>query len=227
MVDKSAKIETSDRLNRNLALLQAGAKITIDIATPAGQKSKFVTTFVGYLPKQYVLIQFPDSGKLGNFSQYFTQGTALTVRGLIEGHEGAVVAFISSIKQTLHIPSRLIVLTFPQSVSLQNLRTSIRIDTDIASKVKMDNEYWQSSITDISVTGCQLLVSNGEKLLLSKEKQIEITIDDYEGLNNINLSADICTMKQLGNGVSLGLRFVDKSKDSVTKLIHHAVTLEG
>ena len=129
MAEKPSRVETSSRLRRNLALLNAGTPVTIDIATPAGQKAKFRTTFIGYLPKQYVLIQFPEASKLGKFSHYITQGAGITVRGLIEGHEGAVVAFISTVKQTLQIPSRIMVLDFPHTVTLQNLRSSVRIDT--------------------------------------------------------------------------------------------------
>ena len=117
MSDNSIKMETVGRLNRNLALLNPGATITLDMSTPAGQRGKFRSNFIGYLPKKYVLVQSPDSSKLGDFSQYITHGMGVTVRGLIEGHEGAVVAFVSNIRQTIQIPSRIIVLEFPREVS--------------------------------------------------------------------------------------------------------------
>lgn len=216
----------AERLNRNLGLLQAGAKITIDISTPAGQKSKHRTTFIGYLPKQYVLIQYPDASKLGSFAQYLKQGAGVTVRGLIEGHEGAVVAFLSSVTQTLQIPSRILVLEFPKSVSLQSLRSSMRIDTNILTKVKVANEYWQSSMMDVSISGCHVFISEGEKLVLAKDKQVELVIEDFQGLSNLTFKAEVCNNKQVANGISLGLKFSPESKDSVTKLLHHAVTLE-
>ena len=129
MSGNSMKMETIGRLNRNLALLNPGAIVTLDMSTPAGQRGKFRSSFIGYMPKNYVLVQYPDSSKLGSFSQYIAQGMGVTVRGLIEGHEGAVVAFVSNVKQTIQIPSRIIVLEFPREVSLQNLRSSMRIDT--------------------------------------------------------------------------------------------------
>lgn len=224
MGDKTAKIDSAARLNRNLALLQAGAKITIDITTPAGQKNKFITTLIGYLPKQYVLVQFPDSSKLGNFAQYLNQGTAVTVRGLIEGHEGSVVAFVSSIKQTIQLPSKIIVLDFPRTVSLQSLRSSIRIDTEIFCKIKMANELWDSTIRDVSINGCQLFVENAEQLLLSKEKSTTIVIDKFQTLSNLNLEAVICTIKPSGSGIAMGLQFDESSKEQVIKLLHNTVT---
>lgn len=225
MSDNAIKVETVGRLNRNLALLNPGAIVTLDMSTPAGQRGKFRSTFIGYMPKNYVLVQYPDSSKLGSFSQHITQGMGVTVRGLIEGHEGAVVAFVSNVKQTIQIPSRIIVLEFPREVSLQNLRSSMRIDTFIKAKIKVKDEYWGSVISDISVTGCQLMINNGEKLTLTDDQPVEIIIEDFQGLRNLKLTAEICNSKTQVDGVMLGVKFDESSKIEVTKLLQHAVIL--
>ncbi len=226
MSSTPVKIEIASRLNRNLGLMQAGSIVTIDITTPAGQKGKFRSVFVGYLPKKYVLIQFPDPSKVGNFSQFITQGARVTVRGLIEGQEGSVAAFFSSIKQTLQIPSKLIVLDFPKDLSMQSLRKSIRIDTDILSKVRIEKNFWQAMVTDISLNGCQLLIENGQEISLIKDKSIDIAVEDYLGLKDVKLAGQICSIKPVVNGVSLGVKFNETSKSSVVKLLHHVVTIE-
>lgn len=224
MAEKPSNIDIAARLDRNLALLHAGSLITIDVATPAGQRGKFRTTFIGYLPKKYVLIQFPEANKLGKFSQHLTQGASVTVRGLIEGHEGAVLAFVSSIKQTLQMPSRIIVLDFPRTVGLQNLRSSIRIETDINAKVKIDQNYWQTTITNLSINGCQLNIVNGEKLVLSEKKAIEIVIEDEQGGNNFKLNGAVCNLKQQIDGLSFGVKFDEKSNDQVSQLLLTTIT---
>lgn len=226
MAEQAAKMHVANQLNKNLALLQCGATVTIDISTPAGQKGKFRTIFIGYLPKKYVLVQFPDSNKLGNFAQYVTQGTGVTVRGLIEGHEGAVVAFISTIKQTLQIPSRILVLEFPQNVGLQNLRSSVRIDTQIQAKVKINNEYWKATIANMSINGCQLDIVNGEKLVLAEDKSIEIVVEDFQASGNVKLSATICNLKQQVEGVFFGVKFDEDSKQQVSELLHFSLISE-
>ncbi len=227
MAQKNTQIDISSRLNRNLGLLHAGAMVTIDIVTPAGQKSKFRTTFIGYLPKQYVLVQFPDANKLGNFSKHIVQGNTITVRGLIEGHEGVIVAFVTKIKQTIQMPSRIMVLSFPQTVTLQNLRSSVRIDTQIVAKIKIDDTYWQTTINNLSINGCHLHINNGEKLILAENKKIEIIVEDFQGASDIKLDADICNIKQLNSGLSFGVKFHETSKVQVTNLLHYAVTLEN
>ncbi|MFT6918630.1 MAG: hypothetical protein ACJA2G_001249 [Cognaticolwellia sp.] len=62
-----------ERLSRNLVLLNPGAIVTLDMTTPSGQRGKFRSVFIGYMPKKYVLVQFLDSSKLGGFEQYVTQ----------------------------------------------------------------------------------------------------------------------------------------------------------
>tara|TARA_R110000744_G_scaffold64250_6_gene132178 strand:- start:374 stop:1057 length:684 start_codon:yes stop_codon:yes gene_type:complete len=227
MPDTSARIETVARLNNNLALLHPGAVVTLDMSTPAGQRGKFRSTFIGYLQKHYVLVQYPDSSKMGTFAQYIVPGMGVTVRGLIEGHEGAVVAFISNLKQSIQIPSRILVLEFPREVSLQNLRSSMRIETYIKAKTKIKDEYWGSIISDISVSGCKLMITNGEKLTLTDDKPVEIIIEDFQSLKNLKLEAEICNSKIQAGGVLLGVKFSDSSKSEVTKLLQEAVILSG
>ena len=223
MAEQAVLIDPSKSSARNLAFLKAGAPITIDISTPAGQKRKFNTFFIGYLPKKYVLIEFPETTKLGNFSQYIGQGTVITVRGLIEGRDGAAVAFISSVRQTLQIPSRIMVLDIPTSVKLQQLRSSVRIDTRILAKVRIDDVYWQTTMTNISVDGGQLDIINGEKLVLAEDKIVDIVVETSEGENNLKLNAIVCNIKQQVDGLSFGVKFNQVNKQQVIELLYQAL----
>ncbi|MFT5634603.1 MAG: c-di-GMP-binding flagellar brake protein YcgR [Cognaticolwellia sp.] len=227
MPDNSTKMETVGLLNNNLTLLPPGSVVTLDMTTPAGQRGKFRSTFIGYLQKNYVLVQYPDSSKIGNYAQYIAPGMGVTVRGLIEGHEGAVVAFVSNVKQSIQIPSRILVLEFPREVSLQKLRTSMRIETHIKAKTKIKDEYWSSVISDISISGCKLMINNGEKLTLNDDKPLEIIIEDFQSLKNIKLEAEICNSKIQIGGVILGAKFSESCEIEVTKLLQEAVIILG
>jgi hypothetical protein len=68
------------------------------------------------------------------------------------------------VKQSIQIPSRILVLAFPRVVILQKLRASMHIETHIKAKTKINDEYWSSVISDIFVSGCKLMINNGEKL---------------------------------------------------------------
>lgn len=226
MATTPVEIETAERLNRNLSLLQAGANVTIDINTPAGKKGKFRTCFVGYLPKNYILIQYPEAKKLGAFSQYINPGLNVTIRGLIEAHEGAVVAFVTTVRQTLQIPSRLIVLEFPHKVTLQKLRSNVRIDTNLKVKVGVGGDYFSAHFSDLSVSGSQILVHNSPSLMMSNDKEIEVIIGDFNERDTLKLNGIIRNVKKQGNDVSLGVHFSDALKGDILELIEHILTLE-
>jgi c-di-GMP-binding flagellar brake protein YcgR len=227
VTNKIKTIDIKENPKINLNLLQAGAVVTIEINTPAGQRGKFRTSFVGFLPKQYVLVQTPSPERLGRMALHIKQGTNVTVRGLVEGHRGAVVAFTSQIKQTVQMPSRLIVLDFPEQVILQSLRHSIRIDIEIDAIVTVNKERWKASISDISISGCLLFVHNGEKLVLTNDSEIEIVIEQFMNLYELTFKAIICNVKPMASGISLGVKFVDESKADVKKLLLTAITSEG
>lgn len=222
-MSKLIQIETSERLNRNLSLLQPGSAITMDITTPAGKKGKFRSVFVGYVPKNYILIQFPDVTKLGSFGQYIKQGLAVTIRGLIESNEGAVVAFVTSVRQTLQIPSKLIVLEFPHKVTLQKLRSNTRIDTNIEAKIGVGGKYFNALINDLSISGSQIIVHNVETLMMANDKPIDVVIENYHAGDNLKLNGTIRNVKKQMNDVSLGVHFADDMKDKVLKLIEHSL----
>jgi len=223
----SVEVDTGDRLRQDIALLHAGSTISIELSTPTGQRAKFRTTFIGYLPKQYLLVQFPVSNKLGRYSEYIKQGASVTIRGLIEGHEGAVLAFVANIKQTLQIPSRIMVLEFPHSVTLQHLRSSIRIDTKINTKVKIDQGYWQAIITNLSISGGQLNIINGDELVLAENKVIVVIVENSQGDGKIKLNAVICNLKKQSDGLAFGVKFKDESKAQVIELLHLVITDES
>ncbi|MGJ8690841.1 MAG: flagellar brake domain-containing protein [Thalassotalea sp.] len=227
MANDPVQIETTERLNRNLSLLQAGATVTIDIATPAGKKAKFRTIFVGYVPKNYILIQFPEASKLGSFSQYLKQGLTVTVRGLIESSEGAVVAFISNVRQTIQIPSKLLVLEFPYKVSLQKLRSNIRVDTNLKAKIGVGKDYFNAHINNLSISGGQIIVHNAQALMMANDKPIEVIIENFDGGDNLKLQGLIRNVKKQGNDVSLGIHFGEEIKESVLKLIEHTIAADS
>jgi hypothetical protein len=119
------------------------------------------------------------------------------------------------------------VLEFPHTVTLQHLRSSVRIDTNINAKVKIDKNYWKTAITNLSVNGGQLTIDNGDKLVLTENKAVEIVIENNDGTGNIKLSAVICNLKKQINGLAFGVKFSDDSKSQVIELMHLAITDEN
>jgi hypothetical protein len=115
------------------------------------------------------------------------------------------------------------VLDIPNNVTLQPLRSSIRIETNIKTKIRIDDAYWQATMTNLSIEGGQLDIVNGEKLVLAEDKVIEIIVETNTGNNNIKLSAIICNVKQQVDGLSFGVKFNKVSKKQVIDLLYIAL----
>ncbi len=218
------QITSKDGLSKEFKYLLAGTSVNIDIITPVGKKGRFKTTFIGYLPEEYILIQFPESHKLGSFSQYIKQGLQITVRGLVEGHEASVIAFISSIKQTLSQPSNIMVLDFPKSMVIHNLRSTKRVLTDLPMKICTTPDHLSGTLTDVSLAGCQLELEQQKKGLDEGEEiVIEVAENEQE---TIRVKARICNVKPSDDGTALGCQFLNEQETEIEKIVHMALMAE-
>lgn len=223
------QVSTKEGLSSEFKFLLAGTPINIDIVTPAGQKGRFRTVFIGYLPEQYILIQFPDAGKLGNYAQYIVKDVQITVRGLVEGHEASVIAFQSSIMQTLNTPSKIMVLKFPDRMVIHNLRATKRVQTELATKVTIlsnDNEDFSAVMTDISLTGCHIATSEGGFGDLEEDMIISLAVDTTDEAP-LEVNAKVCNLKSLDAGVEFGCQFEAEQDIAIQKMLHMALLSEN
>ena len=220
----SLQVNTGTRSNKDLALLQAGSTVFIEISTPTGQKVQLRSIFIGYLPQEYILLKFPEVKKLDEMSHYIKEGSSITVRGLIEGQEGAVLGFVTTIKQTLLIPSKILLLELPKKFTLQYLLSSIRIDTKIKATVKIDQDHLSAMITNLSITGGQLTVDSEDRILLPENKTIEIVASGDENSEGITLNAVICNIRNKTNSLSFGVKFNEEHKAEVVQLMSLAMS---
>jgi hypothetical protein len=102
----------------------------------------------------------------------------------------------------------------------------MRIDTNIVAKVKVKKDYWKALMINISINGCQLIVNNGESLAFIKDEKVDVIVENFQGLKNVNLIANVRSTKAQPGGISLGVEFCETSKECITQLIQHAVIME-
>ena len=225
-MQEKKQIEIDSELDFNLRLLPAGSIIVLEVSTPTGQKKKIHSTFIGYQPKQYILIQYPDPKKLGHFSDYIKVGATVTIRGLHEGLKFAIVAFTAALKQTLLQPSKIIVLEFPKEIRVLYLRNGIRLQTEIEATVEFDNNNYPAQITNLSPSGCQLIISSEEPPKLANDTEIEITVAKNKEQEGFSVKACVCNSKNVLTGLSFGVRFIENSLPEIKTLLYLALFTE-
>ena len=197
--------------------------VIVELMTPAGQKIKFKSCFVGFMPGKFVLIQAPDLNKNRKLANMLQDSVKCTLRGLSEGQEGAVVAFNSSIKSSIRVPGQMLVLQMPDTVVIQPLRKVNRIDTNIEVSIQIDKYLWQGSIENLSAHGCLLSFIKTQEINIEQNHQVELTITDSQYSDVEELSATICNIKNLQQTVSIGVEFCEQSKRSATSLLNQVL----
>lgn len=220
------EIEKELKLELDLRLIPAGSSVVLEIFTPTGLSRKVHSTFIGYLSKQYVLIQYPDSKKLGHYGNFIKMGGVITVRGLHEGHKFAIVAFTTQVKQTLLQPSKIIVLEFPKEVRVLYLRNGIRLKTEIKATMEFEKNNYAAKVTDLSLCGCQLIINSKEPPTLVNEAEIEVTIAKDKEQESFTVRAFVCNFKQLPTGLSIGVRFIENNLPEIESLLYLSLSNE-
>ena len=209
--------------NKQLSQLPPGSIVVVEVSTPAGQRTKFKSHFIGFYPKKFVLIQMPDLSKNRKLASFLHDKTKCTVRGLSEGQAGLVIAFNSVIKHTIKMPAPMLVMQLPAKVALQSLRKVSRIDTEISINIQIDKYYWQGQLLNLSALGCLISFTKTQEIDISDSKSVKITIADSNYHCEGEFIADICNVKTSQQTVELGVAFVEQSKKAATRLLNQVL----
>ncbi|MEZ9540030.1 PilZ domain-containing protein [Shewanella sp. 10N.286.51.B8] len=192
-------------------------------------KPLFKLIGIGYLPQQYLFIQYPNADKIGKFCQFFVKDVPVTVRGLIEGHEASVIAFQATIKQTLSTPVKMLVLNFPDIMVIHNLRSAKRVLTELPCKVTFKDQQLEATMTDVRLSDCHINIINGGLDTLAASSTITVTINDDDNEDKeacLSVTCKICNLKPFVRGVEFGGEFEADQASIIESIIHMALLSE-
>ncbi|MCJ8275088.1 MAG: flagellar brake protein [Psychrosphaera sp.] len=206
-------------INVTLSKIAAGSQVVVDIRTPAGQQTKFKTTYIGFLPSRFILLQMPDLSKHSKLPGFVKDKISCTVRGLIEGHEGAVVAFISNITSATQTPSKMLVLSIPSQLQLQHLRKLARIDTYINIVIKVNEHHFSGVILNLSARGALLTFDKVAELILKEGENLDVSVVDKKFGKIEDFKGKVCNVKKQVRSLEVGLSFVERSGEIISQLI--------
>lgn len=217
----------TEEVNDTLVKLEPSSSVVIELATPAGQKAKFKVQYIGFLPEHFILLQHPDPIKHPKFAHYLQKCSSCTVRAVIEGHEGMIIAFQTKIKSIATTPTRMVVLAVPVKMAVQHLRKVTRVDTDLSVEAKLKHNFFSGSMLNISPKGCMLhLRGIPDSVALKEADEMEIKVDDERFAKPTKVTGQLCNVKTLNLGHNIGIKFDDRSRDTVMTLINQVLFKE-
>lgn len=206
-------------VSQSLAKLVPGSQVFVDIRTPAGQNTKFKTTYIGLLPGRFILLQMPDLSKQPKLPGFIQDKAACTIRGLIEGHEGAVLAFVSKFSGTIVSPTKMLVLAVPQELQLQQLRKVSRIETHINITTQIKNHPWSGIILDLTAQGCLLTFDKVPELQIDDKELLSLEVIDKNFGKLEPIIGIVCNVKKQVRTIEVGIEFDGKCAQTVNQVL--------
>jgi len=208
-----------EEVTKSLSMLISGSSIIVELSILSTKKVKFKSVFVGFLPNQFILIQLPNLGKDSELTTYIKQGVACTIRSLVEGKEGSVIAFITSIEQIIKIPTKMLVLNIPKQVALQNLRKRTRIETQLNFETVINENTIKGILVNISIDGCLLKILLDQKLNRVEGDKISFSIPDKSFEAFTSVEGEICNVRTTSKFHEVGVKFEAGSSELIKNLL--------
>jgi len=189
-----------------ISQLPTGSTVDIEVVMPAGSK-RSKTEFVGYMSRQYIILNYPSAQRLGAALDYVKEGTYVVVRAVLEQGDGQIIAFKSMIKAVTTHPTKLIFLFLPRVVQSYQLREQVRIPTLIPAVFQTSDHSEIGVIKDISLSGLQFDLHCDDVCPNTdlKERDCEILLEGKQN-QQFKFNGEICRVKQKEGLVMLGIK---------------------
>jgi hypothetical protein len=127
-----------------------GTEIQLEID---GVASRLQTQLIGIDTDRILIVKTPTMSQIGGINVKLFAGNRVIVRYVFEG---VVYGFETAIVEAISSPLRLLFLAYPKLVTARSIRSNPRVNTSLPAKLKAGETGTDGTVTDISISGCQL-----------------------------------------------------------------------
>ena len=186
------------------------APLAIDLGCPLfiqckGQKDRFKSRLIGFLPGEYLIIATPNVPGIRNI---LATHEGVLVRYI---HQGEVFGFRSDVIGTITAPFSLTFLACPVRVERINLRKAPRIDCHIPATLTAGKQSFSGMILDISIAGCRFSTRSADCGTFQAAMGTAVTLAflqlGKEG--EVVVRGTVKNLRQDGQRLNLGILFKD------------------
>jgi len=182
------------------------------------------SSFVGFEPNRYVIIRNPPSCRETNLAKKYYIGSKLIIKYQFNGN---VVGFTSKIVDSLHYPSHLLFVSYPETIETYNLRSYPRYDCLFKATINTKFGSFTGLIKNISIGGCFFVcdMDNDNTIdpMQLKESNVTITID-LQSMGKVTCQAHVANLHIDVKNISCGIQFDELDqpyKETLTNYIEH------
>lgn len=186
------------------------APLAIDLGCPLflqckGQKDRFKSRLIGFLPGQYLIIATPNVPGIRNL---LATHEGVLVRYI---HQGEVFGFRADVIGTITAPFALTFLACPVRVERINLRKAPRIDCHIPATLSAGKMSVSGMILDISIAGCRFSSRSADRETFSAALEAPVTLSflSLGKADEVVVQGTVKNLRQDGQRMNLGVLFKD------------------
>jgi hypothetical protein len=150
-----------------------GTEIQLEID---GVASRLQTQLIGIDTDRILIVKTPTMSQIGGISVKLFAGNRVIVRYVFEG---VVYGFETAIVEAITSPLRLLFLAYPKLVTARSIRSTPRVNTSLPARLKAGETGADGTITDISISGCQLEIRRDhlpEAAKLEVDSDVDLTL---------------------------------------------------
>jgi CheY-like chemotaxis protein len=214
IVDEMTKYNWSniESLERNVTKIRIsfGIEIRIEIDGVLPILKTFIT---GMEHDVYIMIQCP---KMTGIESKLYEGNGVKVLYL---YSGIVCSFKSKILNFIKKPSRVIFLSYPDSVEQQEIRKNQRIICYLkaALRAKDTHEQYEGMVVDISAGGCKFVIAppplDFQSLRLEEDIQLTLELPVSQAL--LSFSGKLRNLARDSGRITMGLEFAESNDEAM------------
>ena len=189
-----------------------------------GVASRLRTQLIGVDGDRCLIVKTPTMSQIGGINVKLFAGNRVVVRYIFRG---SVYGFETAIIEAITSPLRLLFLAYPKVVTVRNIRSNPRVSTTLPASLKAGEATIECTVTDISVSGCQLEFRRDklpEGVGLDVESEVDLTLKLPGIADDFKLRGRLKSQRKDERKLEAGISF-GELEDSVQLAIDSYVKL--
>jgi hypothetical protein len=189
-----------------------------------GVASRLRTQLIGIDADRILIVKTPTMSQIGGINVKLFAGNRVVVRYVFAGR---VFGFETAIVEAITSPLRLLFLAYPKVVTARNIRSNPRVNTSLPAKLKAGEAGADATVTDISISGCQLEMRRDSlppSLKLDVDAEIDLTLQLPGVAGDLQIRGKLRSFRRGERKLEAGISFgaleeqVQLALDSYVKL---------
>jgi len=172
-----------------------------------GVASRLRTQLVGIDADRILIVKTPTMSQIGGINVKLFAGNRVVVRYVFQG---AVFGFETAIVEAITSPLRLLFLAYPKVVTARNIRSNPRVNTSLPAKLKAGETGADGTVTDISISGCQIEIRREglpPSVKLDIDADVEITLQLPGVAGDLRINGKLRSLRTGERKLEAGISF--------------------